>query len=485
MTTSHQHAQGWVSMLKKLAKTAVFTASLGVLAEHLGLASLIAKASMLLMGNMVGGGAVPNVPIAEGNTVVITIGAEHYVQAYRERSPLDRCQLSRDLQLILSKQPEQIAIDIDLSPLERASDAERLCQKGLDELVDAHAEQLVLLQPFEAITQDQRATKTSWMQARCQAQVRFGDGTLVQSLGAVTEMQVAPHGAPVRSLAGLIHQRQAAASSQAHGGIEHLSAPHQVETNPICRELGERDAESTNPEGLAPESEDEGNLQPIHFNAVSKHLALQSIDSPPFKALPSLKGLNVFFGGDWGNADTFLTPYGPLPGVAIHGAMMVSLQHPLSRYSPLWGLLFDLLVGIGFGLLVELAWEKYHEAVVHDAATQETAYSFLVMSVFLVVYAAAIFAVLAVSYALLKYASVITVPLVMATSMLIDGFITGPRMALYEHAGHHISPELAQASHAHLPFKSLAIAARRGRGALYWGIQFAALWLLGAHFIHH
>jgi hypothetical protein len=69
----------------------------------------------------------------------------------------------------------------------------------------------------------------------------------------------------------------------------------------------------------------------------------------------------IFFGGDYGRDDTYVTPLGVKPGVTVHAYTYFSIGNPLRslRWSA-WA--FDILLGLGSGLLFHGIWHQFHHS---------------------------------------------------------------------------------------------------------------------------
>jgi len=402
-------------------KAVVFSAALAVILDHLGFLTVLIKVSLLVVSSMAshdGGGTVNFVP---GMPVVVVINANDFNTRYAERSPLNRCVLQADIAKVLAKSPKRLAIDFDLSPVADASDGEQHCQKTLDNLLDQHARQLILLVPFPAVGTQLFDLKRAWIQDRCRAQLHFADGNIEQSMGMVTEQ-----------LAGEDEQLDARMANQLHQGFSGL----------VCDSVLTDDDPRNNPwltdarTVVAPERE----TQPINFPKAIERLAVVTLGTSAYEALPSLAASPVLLGGDWGKDDSFLTSIGTLPGVVIHAARLISLQDPIQSLSPWVNLLSDLGIALCFAWVIEQFWEHYVMARRMDLAFENparvtgvkrvTGLSSLVMLAFVCVYLGLVFFFFIVAEHMFAHWNVVIAPLLIALSMLIDGFVSGPVEAM-------------------------------------------------------
>jgi hypothetical protein len=456
--------------LKQLSPAALFSASLGLLLEQMNSMSFLTKISLLIVANLASLGNEVGVNLQDGKVAVISIDTARYVNAYDERSPLNRCQLSKDLKDLFGKNPKMVAIDLDLSPLVHPSPKEESCQQELDALLDRESRRSVLLTPFTTGNYDQQQNKFAWMRARCEAGSDFADGTLIQTLGSVTVRRYLSQ--DQLSLAGVLHNK-ALFSDVIHGFT-------------ICSDVMQGQAAANK---WLQAQDDEPRLQkdhevPINYAEAARSLAMLQFGSEAYHSVTTLSGVNVVFGGSWGQSDSFLTPLGRLPGAAIHGMSAISIDHPVSKLSHLIGFLLDIVLGLVFGLIVMYAWTSYGAAVMHDHVAQRSAVSTVVM--FLLVLSYSFFASLAMWLAIRLYAvfNIEIVPLLMGLSMLIDGFVNGPREAL-EHSSKHMAHGQ---DHGYIQLSSWV----KKLGALFYWIRWAifrlviglALFVLISHLLH-
>ncbi len=409
----------WTSM--------AFSAALAVILDHLGFLRVLSKVSLLVVSSLASHG-IGTVNFAPGMPVVVVINGDDFNTRYAERSPLDRCVLQADIAKVLAKSPSRLAIDFDLSPLADASDGEQRCQHKLDALLDQHAEQLILLVPFPAMGQQLFDLKRTWIQERCRAHLHFADGNIEQSMGMVTEQ-----------VAGEDEQLDARMANQLHKGFSSLVCDSVLAEGDPRNNPWLTDARTV----VAQERE----TQPINFPKAIERLAVVTLGSSAYEALPSLAGSPVLFGGDWGKDDSFLTSIGTLPGVEIHAARLISLQDPIESLSPWVNLLSDLGIALCFAWVIEQFWEHYVMARRMDLKfgkqqQQVTGLSSLVMLAFVGVYLGLVLFFFFVAEHMFAHWNVVIAPLLIAMSMLIDGFVSGPVDAiekLLEPAAEHES----------------------------------------------
>lgn len=392
-------------------KSVLFSAGIAGLLDHWGALHVLTKFSWLVVSSMAAQGPVEPIQLTPGMTAVVLIGNADYITRYGEKSPLDRCTLAGDIEKVLSKSPKRLAIDFDLSPLVKASDSEQQCQRELDKLLDREAGRLVLLVPFEAVTDDMLRTKHDWMLARCRRGLHFGDGNIEQSLGLVTE--IAKGEGP---------DFEVRFANQLHSELsEHICTSVLASDDPHQNKWLTRKRW-----GLEVKAE----TVPINFREVTRNLAVLPISSSIFKETPSLDQSLVFLGGDWGRDDSFLTSIGELPGVVVHAARLISLDKPVEAFSPIVGLMSDIGIALCFAWVVQRFWHGYVRARRLDLefkkSNRRTAFSALVMLTFLLIFLTLVLFFFYAAEYLFSERQIIIAPLLIAASILIDGFVSGP-----------------------------------------------------------
>lgn len=396
-------ANQWQSIL--------FVAAISVILEHLGALRVLTKFSLLVVSSLASQGSVEALKFSPGMPVVIVINSADFITRYGEKSPLDRCTLAQDIARVLSKSPKRLAVDFDLSPMVAVSESEQRCQRELDALLDHEAPRLVLLLPFPAATEALLHIKHDWMLARCRAGAHFADGNIEQSMGLVTEQ-----------VTGKKPELGARMADQLHGEL----------SNHICESVASADESERNHWLVDQRSSVESEIEttPINFPVVKRKLAVLPLGSKAFEALPSLEYSSVLLGGDWGRDDSFLTSIGSLPGVTIHGARLVSLEHPIDRLWQIFGLFCDIGIALCFAWVIERFWEAYVMArrldLYFQRLDQFTALSALLMTTFVLIYFSLILFFFFAAEYYFSNSGVVIAPLLIALSMLVDGFVSGP-----------------------------------------------------------
>jgi len=395
-------------------KSVLFSAALAGIFEHLGLLKIFTKFSWLLVASLAAQDAPIDVSIKSHTPIVVTIGEDRFVNHYSEKRPLDRCVLRQDIAAILAKGTQRLAIDFDLSPLAHANGEDQTCQNSLNSLLDQAAKRIVILTPFP-VKGELKKSKHEWMLARCANGVHFGDGTLDQSLGMVNEQII-----------GDDEMLQSRFAEQLHAGFnDHacklVKDAQNAQDNPWLKAEDEKKEES------------EFETAPINFSAVQNQLAVIDIGSQDFKDAVDWEQNVVFFGGDWGRDDNYLTPLGRLAGVVIHGARLVSLEHPIASLPPAIGLMTDIGIALCFAWVVGQFWTGYVMATRFDMHIRElsqghlrTAIGTVVIFAFIVIYLLLVLYFIFASEYLFLEKNIMLAPLLMAISILFDGFVSAP-----------------------------------------------------------
>jgi hypothetical protein len=194
-------------------------------------------------------------------------------------------------------------------------------------------------------------------------------------------------------------------------------------------------ASATASHGTAADGEDgEPPSYPVIFNA-SKQLHARGrvvrIDQPCVTndgaddACASIE--HVLVGGSYGSGDEFITPIGTRPGMEVHAAIAAS---PRYADHPLLALVVDVLVGLGFGLLLHKLWGKYHRQRLDlrfEGGTQggdpRLAYGWLVLLALGFLTGVLLLALLGA--VLFSHFGIWISPAAMAVGMAIDGFVLG------------------------------------------------------------
>lgn len=392
---------------------AAFSSALTVALEHWGYLQLFTKLSWLVLFSLPTTGSETTVKFQPGMPAVVLIEEADFVTRYGEKTPLDRCVLADDIQRVLSKSPQRLAVDFDLSPMLGNNAMDAQCQARLDSLLDEHSERLIVLVPFTTSNPALREKKHEWMNARCQAGLAFADGRLDAAMGIVTEHDV---GEADDLKARIAEQMRDGPSAFICKQVQSASTPNA--NSWLNEQLSSSDAD------IHRES------APLHFRSAISQLAVIPLDGDTFESIPSLQGSPVFMGGDWGRDDSFMTGIGEQTGAVVHGVRMVNLKEPIKSPSPLYAFLIDMAIALGFAWLVKYFWSTYvdwrkldHHFDLHG---YPVALGALLLILFVLAYLGlTLFFIFATHY-FLEIKGLVIAPILISVSMLFDGFVSGP-----------------------------------------------------------
>lgn len=219
---SHNASQGMCSVARRYLRTewpsAVLVAAVVFIIHHEfhWLDAVDGHAFMAI-----GHSAFVAEPRRSEQVVALLIDAETHETRYRERSPLSRCELHKDLKRLYDARPDLVAIDIDISPaiwtwnppeLPFAASAGRHadspketllqteidCEEQLYRMIESRKESqkttTVIMTPFKVSERaaDLQQQKLRWQTRMEKAGVRFGDAQLPVTYGLVIEQYPNP-----------------------------------------------------------------------------------------------------------------------------------------------------------------------------------------------------------------------------------------------------------------------------------------------------
>lgn len=446
-----------LALLLHSGKAIVFSAALSVALDAAGLMEPLVKVSTLLVDALEAGHASFDTGGVARGPVVVTIDDIDYEARYAETSPLNRCVLAGDLQRVLAKDPRQVVVDLDLAPPVAPDPTQLACQQRLDRLLDANARRLTVLLPGAVKLPYFLDLKTHWMAQRCLHGLAFGQGRIHVGYGMAFEQSRDGSG----RLAGVATGKGRDA---------------------LCRQLLQARPwrESAQPALWAALHRRVGGeaTEPMNYHAFLQRVGAPfSVSSMTFAQLPSLRGRTVFFGGNWGHLDDFQTPIGSLPGVAVHAARFVGLQHPVQPLAGPAAVLVDLVTALVLAVAVSGFWGIYADLCVYERkmspAGKRLALASPAWVLFLVGYLMLTMALFAIARYVFVWQGLLIAPLVMALSMLLDGFVSGPREVIDRHLGE--APEHGQPAGESPSPESLRRTAHRALAALALVIVYVAV----------
>jgi hypothetical protein len=392
---------------------AAFSTAMTIVLEHLGFLQLFTKLSWLVLFSLPAVVPETGVNFQPGMPAVVLITEADFVTRYGEKTPLDRCVLAADIQKVLAKSPQRLAIDFDLSPMLGSNAMDEQCQQRLDSLLDEHSQKLIVLVPFATANPALLEKKHVWMGDRCQAGLAFANGQLDTALGMVTEHTVG-EGADLK----------ARIAEQMREGPSDF----------ICKQVTKAGAYDANPwlneQRRKKSAETDHPSVPLHFNHAITQLGVIPLHSDALESVPTFRGSPVLFGGHWGRDDNFLTSAGEQHGAVVHGVRVVNLAYPAKMPAPLIALLMDMGVAVGFAWLVKYFWSVYVDSRKLDHYFVRNKYKVelgaLILFGFVLAYVCLTFFFIFAAHDLLARFSLVMAPILIAMSMLMDGFVSGP-----------------------------------------------------------
>lgn len=370
--------------------------------------------------------------------LVVQIDQRTAETRYYERSPLNRCELRRDLADVYSamkryndrsgspvRRLDVLVVDLDLQPWswlateQSRQSPEADCERALHEDIrDSNARwgvRTVTMQPFE-VAPEFEALRARWI-ADNAGKVATGRAAIPVNYGLVIKQYCAPDmlaatayevwsqkwpaaRRPVNTC--IAEARARAGKDEEAGSATQIIDPRQYRAGVVALALV-----------AEPGSKERAGLLD----------AVLSGDARPARG--DTDGWQaVFFGAGFGDADLFVTPLGDLYGVEIHAAGFLSFIAPLHEGLHVFELVIDVAFGFIFGMVIAGFWSAYyHRRLSESPARRLTA---PMMLIFLGLSVAGVtVALLFVSYSLLLNFGLWASPVSMAVGMLIESFVSG------------------------------------------------------------
>ncbi|MNX24826.1 CHASE2 domain protein [compost metagenome] len=375
-------------------------AVVGICHHGLHLLDAIDGYAFLGIGNLTARDVSQNIG-NEPKVAVVLIDQESHENFYRERSPLDRCELKKDLEAIYSlpTPPKLLVVDLDLSPplpllpLERPENkVSEDCDSQLKTLLSQPRKtETVLIAPFEMLDRDAQAKIEKWS-VDLKGFVSFADPTIRVSYGLVNGIEC-----NADSLAATAYEKYPDKSA-------HLAN---------CRN------EKTNDLKISPGQYFSG-LRPVFLCQLpSRRAEPQCAGVPAYETLHNLPV--VFFGSSYGDSDTYLTPLGTMYGVEVHAAAFMSLLQPTTESKEWQQFALDVLLGLLMGGMIAFFWRRYFSLRFSSSALdrQRAPWQILLLAISLAVVVGGLtFG----SYWLLRHFSIWLSPIPIALGMLFESF---------------------------------------------------------------
>ncbi|MFJ3485925.1 CHASE2 domain-containing protein [Pseudomonas sp. NPDC090202] len=339
--------------------------------------------------------------LERGNTptvAVVQIDPRSHEDVYRERSPLNRCELKKDLESIytLPEPPKLLVVDLDLSPAlpmdGAAGEADRACEEQLRQLLMVpRSTRTVLMAPFEVLDREGQALIDQWRESLAGA-VTFAEPTLKISYGLVNS--------------------QACESDSLAAAAFREYAANPAEVNNCLSEKSER--------LLISPSQYLSGLRAVPLSQLpSRQLDSRRNARTHFEPLYKLPV--VFFGSGFGDDDTYLTPVGTMYGVEVHAAAFMSLLQPTSDLKSVLGFVLDIALGLLLGKVIEKSWQRYFALRFSSKARRRQAAPWLIL-LLAVGLCVLVFLLTVLSFWFLRHVSIWLSPIPIALGMLIESF---------------------------------------------------------------
>ncbi|VVO27641.1 CHASE2 domain-containing protein [Pseudomonas fluorescens] len=347
------------------------------------------------------------------SVAVVLIDQSSYETNYHERSPLDRCQLRDDLKFLydLPIPPRLLVIDLDLSP----GRGDVFCQNKLNELLinGQSRTKTVLMAPLPVNDPLASDIIQAWRETMEDAKIAFGDPNLPIRYGLVTKIECEEKKLAAVALDAAIAVDREVPSDTAVA-VKKLT---NASTNP-CR--GEQEKKQSKEFLINPKQYVMG-LRPVSTYKLSTQRELFSEwpGLPPPWQLPV-----VFFGGSYGEDDTYLTPLGTMYGVEVHAAAYMSLVEPATLFSHLRSFGLEIGIAVLFGGVISFCWRHYF-AMRFSPSPPKRQFSTIFVWILGLLLMALVMVTTAFSLCLLSTSNSWLSPIPIALGMLIESFFVG------------------------------------------------------------
>lgn len=387
----HWLAEEWTSVL--------FIVCLVMVLHHAGPLKPLSRLSLLLLMNWQAEGGEAAWSVPESAPIwLVAIDMEDFESRFQERRPLQRCELLKDLGIILDARPDVLAIDLDLSPLKSPTKDEERCQDELNRRLkgppdanqdDGPPTQVVLIQPFETGTNASAREKEKWKREIASTNVHFSNAEIQLSFNFAIDFKCDPSG-----FAETAYEFGPAKAS-------------------LCGEHSEN-------------SEHSEHERAISYRALQS-LVHQKRASALASPLMSLRGKTVLY-GTRADADRAVTPIGKTHGVVVHAAKLATLEKSVYE-SALLGFGLDLLFAIAYSVFASVSIRRYLALTRSDSPPDRARRSSWLLGFAL---CSAIFASIALAIAYLAIRrDVVIEPLLITLGLAIDGLV----VAGWSHVG--------------------------------------------------
>ncbi|WP_448108340.1 CHASE2 domain-containing protein [Pseudomonas azerbaijanoccidentalis] len=390
----------WISAGTHHLPAALMVGAVVFICHHkLHLLDAIDGYAYLGIGNLTAWDESYNSNSSNQKVAVVLIDQKSHEDYYRERNPLDRCELRKDLEAIykLPGPPKLLVIDLDLSPplpllpLERPENKElEYCDAQLKTLLSQQRKtETVVLAPFEMLDKNAQVKNENWRKELAGV-VTFADPSIRVSYGLVNDIEC-----KAKSLAVTAYNKY----------------PDKPANLKNCRT--EKDKELK----ISPGQYFSG-LRPVSICQLSSRVEESQCHTSENEGPNNLPV--VFVGASFGDSDTYLTPLGTMYGVEVHAAAFMSLLQP-TTHNDLLAFALDVLLGLAMGGMIAFFWHYYFSFRFSSNAVRRQWAPWLILA--LVIAFSIVVVLLTIgSFWLLRHRSLWLSPIPMALGMLIESF---------------------------------------------------------------
>jgi hypothetical protein len=293
--------------------------------------------------------------------LVFTIQEGLFETEFKARTPIDRKVLSRYLKKLVEvysphdfKEFKVLAIDYDLSPSNykensqctiddtKEQESQEIIDNFLAGLVAGEKIRVVLIEPLPVSNPYLCECKKRWQQEREKQGIVFGNPTLLQFglLGPV---------------------------------MKYIEYTGHKDSFPTVALAAKEDKKGCEEKLQSPKALKHSSFYPINYVQAYARGAVkvcQLNDENSFKECDTYYKKNIstvkaiFFGGDYGKDDTYITPLGATPGVTVQAYTYFSIAERLRSHHwwvPWMVWFVDILSGFLIGWLFHLIWHKFHD----------------------------------------------------------------------------------------------------------------------------
>jgi hypothetical protein len=397
----------WISVCTHHLPAALVVASLVfIFHHHLHLLKAIDGYAFLGIGNLTAQEEIQyigNKPLVG----VVVIDQQTHEDFYRERSPLNRCELKKDLGAIynLIPPPTLLVVDLDLSPAlplllpdgtedKTSTDCDTQLQTFLTQ--DHSPTRTVLMKPFAMLDKEAQVKARLWMD-KVGKSMTFADPTIDVSFGLVNDLECK-------------------ADSMAAIAFNKYQYPV---PDPGPKNCLRSKSEKHPPALIISPGQYLSGLRGVSLCQLSsRQNDVRCKDYPPYEALYHFPV--IFFGTSFGDSDTFLTPLGTMYGVEVHAAAFMSLLQPTTESSVL-AFSLDVALGLLMGGLIDWSWRVYFSLRFSSSAFKRQAAPWLILMLtigFVIVVGGLTLG----SYWILRHCNIWLSPIPIALGMLIESF---------------------------------------------------------------